>query len=293
MLFKKDLNKPFIENLAIIGVGLMGGSLAMALREKGAAGKIIGMGRSIDNLETAVRLGIIDGYTQSLKEGLSEADVVVVATPVGSIVDLVGKGQQFMRDGTIITDVGSVKGEIVKGVEEILDKRLHFIGSHPIAGTEKSGASAAFPELYQGSKCILTPTEQCDDEALALVERMWRLTGAEVVIMDTADHDKILAAISHLPHMVAYALVNMVNGIDDFNESILKYSAGGFKDFTRIASSSPEMWKDICLMNRDSLLDMIGRYLLELEGIREMIKNGDTKGLLDSFERSKRARDSI
>lgn len=287
------MKKPLIDKLAIIGVGLMGGSLALALRRSGEAGEIVGMGRSLENLRKAEALGIIDSYTQSLKDGLKGADVVVLAIPVGSIVNVIDRAQKFIKDGAIITDVGSVKGDIVRGVDTILDGRLHFVGGHPIAGTEKSGAGAAFPDLYKGSRCILTPSETSNNSSVETVRRMWETAGAEVVVMGTGDHDKILAAISHLPHMVAYALVNTVDSIDDFKESILEYSAGGFKDFTRIASSSPEMWRDICLMNREAMLDMIDRYIGQLDEFRTMIDRGDSEGLLGSFERSKRARDSL
>ena len=287
------MKKPLIDKLAVIGVGLMGGSLALALKRRGEVREVVGIGRGIENLREAERLGIIDSYTLNMKDGVRDADMVVVAIPVGSIVEVIAKSQRYMKDGAVITDVGSVKGDIVEGVRRILDGRLHFVGGHPIAGTEKSGAGAAFPELYEGSRCILTPTKDCDAGALEKVKRMWELTGAEVVIMDTESHDKILAAISHLPHMVAYALVNTVDGIEDFNENILKYSAGGFKDFTRIASSSPEMWKDICIMNRAAIVDMIDRYMSELSRIRDMIEGSDSEGLLESFERSKKARDAL
>jgi len=287
------MNKPLINKLAIIGVGLMGGSLAMILKEKGEVGEVIGIGRGVENLQRAQELGIIDRYTQSLKEGLADADVVVVAIPVASIVNVIERGQQYMKDGAIITDVGSVKGDIVKDVDMILDGRLSFIGGHPIAGTEKSGADAAFAELYNGSRCILTPSLFSDENALETIKKMWELTDARVVVMDVEAHDKILAAISHLPHIVAYALVNTVDGIKDFNESILKYSAGGFRDFTRIASSSPEMWRDICLMNKTALLDLIDAYVSELGNMRTMINEDDGQGLMENFERSKNARDSI
>ena len=287
------MNKPLIEKLAIIGVGLMGGSLAMSLRENGEVGSVMGIGRGLANLEKAKELGIVDSYTQSLEEGLKDADVVIVATPVGSIVDLIQSNQKYMKPGAVITDVGSVKGDIVNGVDRILDDRLSFVGGHPIAGTEKSGADAAFPGLYKGSRCIITPSKSSGEEALSLVKRMWELTGAKVIVMEAEDHDKILAAISHLPHVVAYSLVNTVDGVKDFEESIMKYSAGGFRDFTRIASSSPEMWRDICVMNRDALLDMMGRYMSELKNVQKMIEEGDSVRLLENFEKSKRARDSI
>jgi len=287
------MQKLQIEKLAIIGVGLMGGSIALSLKKKGYVGEVTGVGRGIENLKKALDLGIIDKYTLNLEDGVRDADVVVVAIPVGSIVELIAKSQGYMKDGAIITDVGSVKGEVVKGVEKIIDKRLDFVGGHPIAGTEESGAGAAFPTLYEGSKCILTPSVDSREEAFLKIRDMWEATGAEVVVMGTEDHDKILAAISHLPHVIAYSLVNTVNGIDDFDKSILSYSAGGFRDFTRIASSSPEMWRDICSMNRDAIIDMIDRYMLELSNLRTLIEEDARSGMLDYFNRSKKARDSL
>lgn len=287
------MKKPLIEKLAIIGVGLMGGSLAMVLKQKGEVGEVVGMGRGLENLEKAMSLGIVDSYTQDLEKGVKGADVVVVATPVCSIAKVISKVQAHMKDGAIITDVGSVKGEIVREVEKILDGRLHFVGGHPIAGTEQSGAQAAFPSLYKGSRCIITPSDRTDEKALDRIKEMWQLAEAEVIVMDVDGHDKILAAISHLPHLVAYALVNTVDGIKDFNGSILKYSAGGFKDFTRIASSSPEMWRDICVMNRSAIIDMTDRYMAELGKIKTAMENNDFDSLFESFKKSKEARDSL
>ncbi len=283
----------FIDKLVVVGVGLMGGSLSLILKEKGAVGEVVGIGRGLKNLQTAKELGIVDSYTQSLEEGVKEADLILVATPVGSIAEIIKNNQQYMKDGAVITDVGSVKGDIVHDVDGFLDKRLSFVGSHPVAGTEKSGATAALSSLYNGSRCIVTPTEKTHTAALEDVKTMWQLAGAEVVVMTAEDHDKILAAISHLPHLVAYALVNSVDGIDDFNENILKYSAGGFRDFTRIASSNPEMWRDICLMNKKAMIDMTERYLGELSQLKEMLAAGDSDGLLQSFQRSKQARDAL
>lgn len=287
------MKKPLIEKLAIIGVGLMGGSLAMSLREKGEVGEVVGIGRGVENLKKAKSLGIVDSYTQSIEEGVRGADIVIVAVPVSSIVPLVAKSQSYMKDGTIITDVGSVKGNIVSEIDDILDERLFFVGSHPVTGTEKSGAEAAFPTLYNDSRCIVTPTDKTDKGALKTINEMWEMAGAEVVTMGIDEHDKVLAAISHLPHVVAYALVNTVDGINDFNGNILKYSAGGFKDFTRIASSSPEMWKDICEVNHDAVLDMLNLYLAELTDIKSILESKSYDKLLNTFERSKRARDSI
>src|SRR5512138_2156976 len=258
---------PLINRLAIIGVGLIGGSLARILRDRGEVGEVIGIGRGRTNLERAVELGVIDRFSHDPVDGVAGADLVFLATPVCTIADLVRKIAPGLAPGCIVTDGGSVKGEIVASCEPLMPPGTFFVGGHPIAGTEKSGVDASFSTLYVNRRCILTPTPNTDPVALAKVEKMWRIAGSEVVFMDTAKHDRVLAAISHLPHMVAYALVNAVGDYDRFDESILKYSAGGFKDFTRIASSDPVMWRDIAVMNREGILelmDFFAGYLAEL-----------------------------
>lgn len=284
---------PFIERLAVIGVGLIGGSLARVLREKGAVGEIIGIGRGEDNLRKAVELGVVDRYATDVRAGVEGADMVFLATPVRTIVALVAEIAPYLAPGCIVTDGGSVKEEIVVQCERLMPPATFFVGGHPIAGTEHSGVEASFSSLYQGRRCIITPSAGTDEKALEKVVRMWQLAGSEVVLMDAAKHDRILAAISHLPHMVAYALVNAVGGYDRFDESILTYSAGGFRDFTRIASSDPVMWRDIALMNRDSLLEMMEFFGDYLSRLRELIDRGDGSALEEFFARSKEQRDAI
>lgn len=284
---------PLIQRLAIIGVGLIGGSLARVLREKGEVGEIVGIGRGEENLRRAVELGVIDRYSQDPVSGVAGADMVFLATPVCSIADMVARIAPALARGCVVTDGGSVKGEIVAACEPLMPPGTFFVGGHPIAGTEKSGVEASFATLYRGRRCIVTPTPATDPEALRKVTRMWEVAGSEVVLMDVAKHDRVVAAISHLPHMVAYALVNAVGDYDRFDESILKYSAGGFKDFTRIASSDPVMWRDIAVMNRDGILelmDFFSRYLAEL---RELVAAGDSRGLEEFFAKSKEKRDAI
>jgi prephenate dehydrogenase len=199
----------------------------------------------------------------------------------------------FLAPGCVVTDGGSVKGEIVAPCESLLPPGVHFIGGHPIAGTEHTGVEASFATLYQGRRCIITPTPKSDRAALAKVIRVWELAESEVALMDVEKHDRVVAAISHLPHMVAYSLVNAVGGYDRLDENILKYSAGGFRDFTRIASSDPVMWRDIALMNRECILEMMdffSRYLAEL---RAMVADGDNDGLARFFACSKEHRDAI
>jgi len=219
--------------------------------------------------------------------------MVFLSIPVCSIAVMTEKIAPALAPGCIVTDGGSVKGEIVAACEPLMPAGTFFVGGHPIAGTEKSGVEASFATLYVNRRCILTPTAATDTAALKKVTRMWEIAGSEVVLMDTKKHDRVLAAISHLPHMVAYALVNAVGDYDRFDESILKYSAGGFKDFTRIASSDPAMWRDIALMNREGILELTDFFSTYLTNLRTLVERGDAKGLEDFFTRSKGRRDAI
>lgn len=288
------MEKPIHFNkVAIIGVGLIGGSLAQVLRRDGLAKEIIGVGRGLPNLEAAKRLGIVDSYTQDIAKGVEGADLVVVAVPVLKIAETIRQAAGHLKRGCIVTDVGSVKGDVIEEVEPLVPDGVHFVAGHPIAGTEHSGAEAAFPTLYVGRKCILTPTEKTDPGALDKVRRVWEATGARVVVMDAAQHDMILAAVSHLPHMIAYTLVNTVGDMEDSGIDALGYSAGGFRDFTRIASSSPEMWSDICAMNREQILNTIDGFSRRLAALRKLIEKEDLSGLKKEFERAKALRDSL
>jgi prephenate dehydrogenase len=288
------MDKPLHFNrVAIIGVGLIGGSLAMVLKSKGLASSIVGIGRGLPNLEAARRLGIIDSFTRDISEGVKDADLVVVAVPVLKIADTIRQAASHLKSGCIVTDVGSVKGAVITDVEPLVPEGVHFVPGHPIAGTENSGAEAAFPELYIGRKCILTPTPRTDAGALEAVKLMWEATGAEVVVMDSKLHDMILAAVSHLPHVIAYTLVNAVGDMEDSGVDALSYSAGGFKDFTRIASSSPEMWSDICAMNKEQILKTIDAFRIRLDNLRELIAIEDLSALRTEFGRAKGLRDSI
>ncbi len=281
------------KRMTVIGVGLIGGSLARILRERGAVGEIIGVGRSENNLRRAVELGVIDSFSTDPCEGVKGADLVFLATPVCSIGSLLARISRSLSTGCIVTDGGSVKEAIVAECEPLMPAGTHFVGGHPIAGTEKSGVDASFSTLFQKKRCIVTPTPLTDSRALDTVVRMWEIAGSEVITMDAAKHDRIVAAISHLPHMVAYSLVNAVEGYDRLDESILSYSAGGFRDFTRIASSDPVMWRDIALMNRDALLEMIDLFSGYFSHLRALVENRDSLGLEHFFAESKKSRDAI
>jgi prephenate dehydrogenase len=282
-----------INRLAIIGVGLIGGSLARALREAGAVKTVVGIGRSLPNLEEALSLGICDEITQNAAEGVQGADMVFISVPVCAIPAVVAEIAPYLAPGCIVTDGGSVKTAIVKECEALIPAGCRFVGGHPIAGTEHSGAAASFATLYRGKRCILTPTASTDPAALETVASLWRLAGADVCIMEPGHHDRIFAEISHLPHMAAYALVHAVGTADVEGENVLSYTAGGFRDFTRIASSDPVMWRDIAMMNRSSLLASIDGFSASLAELRKRIDSSDQAGLTEFFTIAKQFRDGI
>lgn len=287
------MNTFYIDKLAVVGVGLIGGSLALALKEAGVVGHVVGVGRGLANLETALKLGVVDSFTQDLAEGVADADVVFLATPVQSLGAVAALSMPHLKPGAILTDGGSVKQAVIDVIEPHLRDDVHFVPGHPIAGTENSGAEAAFATLYRDRRCILTPTKRTSVEALECIRRMWQCVGSQVVMMEVDKHDRVLAAISHLPHMVAYALVNAVGAYDRYDENILEYSAGGFRDFTRIASSDPTMWRDIAMTNRDALVEMMGQFETFFSELKEDVASGSDQRLFEFFRRSKQSRDEI
>ncbi|WP_155876073.1 prephenate dehydrogenase/arogenate dehydrogenase family protein [Desulfuromonas sp. AOP6] len=286
-------NPVFIPRLAVIGVGLIGGSLALALKEAKVVGEVVGIGRGLANLEKALDLGVVDRIEQDPCVGVADADLVFLATPVCSLEAVAATIAPSMKRGAVLTDGGSVKAEVARSIEPLMPEGVHFVPGHPIAGTEKSGAEAAFATLYQGKRCILTPTDATNPAALNLVRKVWEIAGSEVVLMDVEKHDRILAAISHLPHMVAYSLVNSVSSYDRYPENILVYSAGGFRDFTRIASSDPTMWRDIAMTNKDALVEMMENFEACFAELKKDVRDGDGEKLFEFFMRSKKSRDAI
>jgi len=282
-----------IERLCIIGVGLIGSSLALALRQVGAVGEVVGFGRNQDNLAKGVEIGVLDRYESSIADAVRDADMVVVAVPLGAMQPVFAELAGAVRADAVITDVGSAKGSVVRAAQAELGERFNrFVPGHPIAGNEKSGVEAGFASLYQGRRIILTPLAQTDVDATTRVEAMWRECGADIEYLEIEHHDKVLAATSHLPHMLAYALVHQLSHLNE-HEEIFRYAAGGFRDFTRIASSDPVMWRDVCLANGEALQDLIEQYQRELERISRAIEAGDAKQLLRLFSRAKSERDSL
>ncbi len=281
-----------IGRLVIVGVGLIGGSLARALRTAGVVKRIIGVGRQADNLITAQRLGVIDEWTHDAAAAVESADVVVLATPVGAMASVLRAMLPTLSKQTIITDVGSVKGEVVANVCSILGNGgAMFVPGHPIAGTENTGVEASFAELYRQRYVILTPQPDTAVTAVETIEGMWAVTGARVLRMDIAEHDRVLAATSHLPHMLAYALVDYMAGLDEA-DSCFELAAGGFFDFTRIASSHPVMWRDICLQNRQAILLRLDQYMGQLQQLRRYIESRDSGAIEAIFAHAKKVRDA-
>lgn len=282
-----------VGNLAVIGVGLIGGSVARALRQSGAVQRIVGCGRGLENLERAVELGVIDAYTQDIGEAVRDADMVFVAVPLGAMRRVFEQMNGHLPPRTVVTDGGSAKATVISDFRASCPDHLQqFVAGHPIAGTERNGVEASFADLYRDRRVILTPEEDTDPEALARVTRMWQACGAEVVRMDVQRHDRVLAATSHLPHMLAFGLVDTLARMDE-HDDIFRFAAGGFRDFTRIASSNPLMWRDICIANREAVAQVMLNFAAEMKDLAASIERGDGDHLLAVFERAKAARDAF
>lgn len=280
-----------IGRLCLIGVGLIGGSLARALRLVGACREVVGFGRSPERLERAQELAVIDRWTTRLPDALEGSDMVVVAVPLGAMQAMFEAMRGHLAEGAVVTDVGSAKRSVIDAARAAFGQVPSWlVPGHPIAGTEKSGVEASFAELFRQRRVILTPLPDTDPRALSRVREMWIAAGAEVVDMDVDHHDKVLAATSHLPHVLAYLLVDVLARMDE-EEEIFRYAAGGFRDFTRIASSDPVMWHDICLANRAPLLTMISRYRQGLDTFAEGLRRGDSARILSLFRNAKSERD--
>lgn len=280
-----------IQRLTIIGLGLIGGSLARALKRAGQCGEVIGCGRNTANLQLGVELGVIDRYTQHPAEAVQGADMVVVAVPLGTMATIFSAIRDSLSPHAIITDVGSAKATVVADARQHLGNHFsRFVPGHPIAGTEKTGVAASFAELFENRRVILTPLSETDRQATNTVKTMWTYAGAEVEELSVEHHDEVLAATSHLPHVLAYTLVDTLAKLEDRTE-IFRFAAGGFRDFTRIAGSDPTMWHDICLANQEAILKMINQFSQELAQLTEAISRNDSQYIYQVFTRAKEARD--
>ena len=279
-----------INKITIVGVGLIGGSLAKALKEKNLAKTVFGYGRDRSRLEEAKKHNIIDDYSTQIEEAVNHADIIVIATPVGTFRNIFSEVKPLIVDDVIISDVGSTKTNIVDIAKEILgDKSQCFVPAHPIAGKEKSGFEASDGNLYNGKKVIITPIEDNSSESIQVIESMWKNVGAEVDFMSPQSHDDLLGMTSHLPHMLAFSLVNY---LVDQNPSASIYAGGGFKDFSRIASGDAVMWRDICLQNKDKIITHLRGYQSTVEELIDAIDQEESDKLELLFATAKKTRDS-
>lgn len=282
-----------VQTVCIIGTGLIGGSLALALKQAGFCRRVIGAGRTETTLQKAVELGVIDHYEMDYAVAVKDADIVVVAVPLSAMKNVFEQIAPALSVTAVVTDAGSAKQCVIKDAELALAKNFNrFVAGHPISGTEKSGVTAAFVDLYKNRKVILTPTNLADADAVKLVTEMWQAAGADVESMSAQHHDMVLAGTSHLPHILAFGLVDCLNNLEEVDE-VFRFAAGGFRDFTRIASSDPVMWRDICLSNREDILRMMEKYQQQLQTIHQALQDSDGEALINIFARAKQARDQF
>jgi cyclohexadieny/prephenate dehydrogenase len=288
------MSAPRFERVAIVGIGLIGSSLARALRRGGLAGEIVACARREETLQAVRRLAIADAATADPAEAVAGADLVVIATPVSSYAEIGRRIAPALRPGAIVTDVGSVKEAVIRDLGPLLPAGVHFVPGHPVAGTEHSGPEAGFAELFENRWCILTPPDGTDKSATRRVRDMWTSVGMRVVEMPADHHDKVLAITSHVPHLIAYTIVGTATDLEESLKSeVIKFSAGGFRDFTRIAASDPVMWRDIFLNNREAVLEMLQRLTEDLFALQRAIRWGEGDKLQELFTRTRAIRRSI
>ena len=285
------LDQPIFEELAIIGAGLIGSSIARAARRRHAARRIVLADRSVAALERAKALSLGDVVTDDVTRAVSHADCVILCAPVGANEEVGRAIAPALPPGTIVSDVGSVKGAVIAALKSTLPAHARLVPAHPVAGTEQSGPDAGFASLFINRWCILTPPEGTDDEAVSKVRAFWEALGSHVEIMSAAHHDLVLAITSHVPHLIAYNLVGAAADLEEVTQSeVIKFSAGGFRDSTRIAASDPTMWRDVFLHNKDAVLEMLGRFNEDLTALQRMIRRGDGDGLFRLFTRTRAIR---
>lgn len=285
---------PPLDHVALIGLGLIGSSLGHAIKRAGLAKQVVGMDQAANVRAAAKSLGFVDAVTDNARDAVQNADLVILCTPVGTFTDLVRDIAPALKPGAILSDVGSVKGAFLGEAGPLVPKGVHFIPAHPVAGTEKSGPKAGFAELFDRRWCILTPGADADPAAIAALTSFWEGCGAKVEVMDAAHHDLVLAITSHIPHLIAYNIVGTAADLETVTQGeVIKFSAGGFRDFTRIAASNPDMWRDIFLTNKEAVLEMLGRFSEDLSALQRAIRWSDGDALHDLFTRTRDIRRQI
>ena len=290
----KPKTQPMFERIALIGIGLIGSSISHAARRAGLAGEIVGSARTPATVETAMRLGLIEQGFVSASEAAEEADLVILCTPVGLCGPIAKEISRSLKPGAILTDVGSVKQAALRDIGPHVPDGVHLIPGHPVAGTEHSGPEAGFASLFEGRWCILTPPTGANADAVDKVAELWRRCGSNVEMMDAAHHDRVLAITSHLPHLIAYTIVGTASDLEETTKSeVIKFSAGGFRDFTRIAASDPVMWRDVFLNNREAVLETLQRFTEDLTALQRAIRWGEGDRLQELFTRTRAIRRGI
>ncbi|MGK2741080.1 prephenate/arogenate dehydrogenase family protein [Tepidicaulis sp. LMO-SS28] len=287
-------SKPIFERVAVIGLGLIGGSIGHAAKRAGLAGHIAGYARSGETRVRALEIGFIDSAHESAAEAAKDADLVILCVPVGALGSVTAEIEGSLKKGAVLTDAGSVKTAVIRDMGSHVPDGVHFIPGHPIAGTEESGPDAGFAELFDNRWCILTPVPGTDKAATEKLTRFWEGCGANVDVMDSKHHDLVFAIVSHLPHLIAYNIVGTATDLEKVTQSeVIKYAASGFRDFTRLAASDPTMWRDVFLNNREAVLEMLGRFSEDLASLQRAIRWGDGDALFDLFTRTRAIRRSI
>lgn len=288
------MTEPLFDTIAIIGLGLIGSSVARGVKARGLARKVIGYDLSPQVHARAKKLTFCDRIANTPADAVKGAELVLIAVPVGATADAVGSVAPHLGPGAIVTEVGSVKAAVIRQVLAVLPAQATFVPGHPIAGTERSGPDAGFAELFEGRWCILTPCERSSDAAVEKVASLWRGLGSAVEIMTPEHHDIVLAITSHIPHLIAFNIVGTAADVEEVTRSeVIKFSAGGFRDFTRIAASDPVMWRDVFLSNKEAVLEMLGRFSEDLAALQRMIRWDDGTALLELFTRTRAIRRGI
>ena len=282
------------DTVCIIGLGLIGGSIGLSMKKNNFDSKIIGYAKTEKTLLRAVERGFIDYAEKSLVKAVDGADLVILATPLSTFRPIIEEIVPFLKEGSIVTDTGSAKFTVLEELKDLIPSDVEFIPGHPIAGTEESGPDSGFPELFENRWCILTPTEDNSKESVESIKYFWELLGSKVEIMDALHHDKVLAITSHIPHLIAYNIVGTANDLANVTDTeVVKYSAGGFRDFTRIAASDPKMWSDIFTYNSEAVLEMLDLFSNDLAKLKKSILKKDTNMLFSSFEKTRNVRKRI
>jgi|TARA_B110000438_G_scaffold303048_1_gene362878 cyclohexadieny/prephenate dehydrogenase len=280
--------------VCIIGLGLIGGSIGLSLKRLNSSSQVVGYAKTKSTLKRAVERGLVDKVEENLINAVNDADFVILATPLSMFKSIIGEISPFLKEGCIISDTGSAKLSVIKELKNIIPGNIEFVPGHPIAGTEESGPDSGFAELFDNRWCILTPTEDNTSNAIHLVKKFWESLGSKVEIMEPSHHDKVLAITSHIPHLIAFNIVGTANNLANVTEKeVVKYSAGGFRDFTRIAASDPKMWSDIFTYNSEAVLEMLELFSNDLAKLKDAVKKKDSDLLFSNFEKTRAVRKNI